>query len=194
MEITCYFDYTCGYLYRGWLWLERLRAAGEELDITWASFVLKEVNRGDDEPSALAGPTIESVAVMALACGEALRDTDGWERYHEAAFTAMHAGPTRATIDDVAAIAGDCGLDAESFADQQQTWLEVVRRSHFDAIERWGVFGTPTVILEPDDAVYLKLAELPAEDDRRLWDALTRITVSYPEILELKRAQAADPG
>lgn len=72
MELVCYFDFTCSYSYRAWLWFERLRAEGIDLAIRWRGFVLKEVNRGKDEPSLLVGPTIESVAVLALAVAQAL--------------------------------------------------------------------------------------------------------------------------
>lgn len=192
MEITCYFDYTCSYSYRGWLWLERLRSAGEELDVTWSGFVLKEVNRSEDEDSALAGPTIESIAVLALAFGEALRGRKTWELYHERIFRAMHETDERATEADVIRIARDSGLDIDSFRSNEVAWLEVVRQGHFGAIERWGVFGTPTLVLDGDSAVYLKLATLPDGGYRKLWDALTTITVSFPEVVELKRPRA--PG
>lgn len=187
MGMTCYFDYTCSYSYRAWLWFERLEAAGEELDIAWQSFVLKEINRADDEPSALDGPAIESVAVLAHALGMALRGSEPWRQYHERTFRAMHESEPRATMDDVVRFATEAGMDLEAFRSQETSWLEKVRQKHFSAIERWRVFGTPTLVLDEKAAVYLKLEKLPDDSDRKLWDALWTISVSFPEVVELKR-------
>ena len=187
VRITCYFDYTCSYSYRGWMWLERLRATGTALDITWSSFVLKEVNRKEGETSALVGDTIESIAALALALGEALRGHDGWDRFHAATFEAMHAGEERPEEDEVLGLAAAAGLDIDEFRRDQAAWLATVRTSHLDAVERLGIFGTPTLVFDNDAAIYLKLQELPTGDDRKLWDSVTTIGRSFPEVIELKR-------
>lgn len=188
MRITCYFDYTCSYSYRAWLWFERLGTT-EELEVNWSSFVLKEINRQEGEISALVGPTIESVAALALALGEALRGHDGWERYHAATFRAMHSGEERPGADDIIRLAAEAGLDVDEFRNDQARWLAAVRASHVDGVERLGVFGTPTVVFDNDTAIYLKLQGLPTGDDHKLWDSLTAIGRSFPAVVELKRPQ-----
>ena len=186
MQLACYFDYTCGYSYRAWRWIEGLRAHGMDLEVEWLSFVLKEVNRGD-EPSPLAGPGIDSVAVLALAIGEALRDTPAAEGFRRDVFEAMHpADADRAGKDDVVRIAVRNGLDLGEFQGHENEWLEKVR-THHDRGRRRGVFGTPTLVLDGEASIYFKLEALPAGDERALWDSILEIMRDYPELTELKR-------
>ncbi|MDQ3771553.1 MAG: DsbA family protein [Actinomycetota bacterium] len=187
MEFDCYIDFTCGYSYRAWLWFERLRNAGTDLVISWRSFVLKEVNRGEDAPSLLSGPTIESVAVLALAVAKALPDDASAAVYRSRVFDAMHAREERATRDDVIHIATAVGLDADSFWADETLWLAEVRNEHMEAVQRHGVFGTPTLVFDDDASMYLKLTDLPSENDIDLWDSVTTIVRSFPEVAELKR-------
>jgi 2-hydroxychromene-2-carboxylate isomerase len=187
MNVECYFDYTCSYSYRAWLWLQRLQGVRRELEVSWRSFVLKEVNREPNQPSALEGPAIDSVAVLALAAGAALRGSDSWLRYHDTVFRAMHSGGPRPAADEVLLIAAEAGLDVAVFKNEQETWLTQVAGEHADALRQWGVFGTPTLVLGEEAAVYLKLEEVPHSSDGELWDALWTISVSFPEVVELKR-------
>lgn len=190
MEFACYFDFTCGYSYRAWQWFERLRAGGIDLVISWRGFVLKEVNRGKDQPSLLSGPTIESVAVLALAAAQALPE-EASVVYRTRIFDAMHAREERATRDDVVAIATAAGLDTDSFWRNEALWLDKVRDGHMAAVNRLGVFGTPTLVFDDQASIYLKLTQLPSESDVDLWKSVTTIARSFPEVVELKRPSAS---
>ncbi len=149
MNVVCYFDYTCSYSYRAWLWLQRLQGVRRELEVSWRSFVLKEVNREADQPSALEGPAIDSVAVLALAVGAALRGSDSWLRYHDAVFRAMHSGGPRPVTEKVLLIAGEAGLDVGAFEKEQDVWLTQVAGEHAAALRQWGL-QTPASILVRD--------------------------------------------
>lgn len=185
MKIDCFFDFTCGYSFRTWRWIERLRQEDPAVEVDWRPFVLKEVNRDEAEPSLFTGPSIDSVAVAALAAGEALRGTGDIEKYRAGVFEAMHAGEARPGKDDVMGLAEDAGLDTSRFKSEESLWLEAVRSSHLNAVATWGIFGTPTLVFDDMRAMYLKLADVP--DGRSLWDAVTAITTGVPELLELKR-------
>ena len=170
------------------MWFERLRSGGVELEVDWRPFVLKEVNREDKEASVLAGPTLDSVSVLALAIAEALRGETGGESYRAEIFNAMHAGDERPLRDDVVEIAARAGLDMELFWRDEALWLGSVRASHEGAVSARGVFGTPTLVFDDDSAVFLRLTELPpATEDRSQWDAVTTFATTLPEIAELKR-------
>lgn len=191
MELECYFDFTCGYSYRAWLWFERLRAGGLDLEIRWRGFVLKEVNRAEGEPSLLSAPPIESVAVLALAVAQALPDEASAAGFRAAVFHAMHAREERATRDDVVRLATAAGLGGDSFWRNEALWLGKVRDEHTTAVQRWGVFGTPTLVFDDHASIYLRLTELPAKNDVALWDSITTIARSFPEVTELKRPSAS---
>lgn len=189
--MSCFYDFTCEYSCRASMWFERLRAGGIELEVDWRPFVLKEVNRQDGEPSVLAGPSIDSVAVLALAAAEALRAEAGAESYRAETFNAMHAGDERPLRDDVVEIAARAGLDIDSFRRDEALWLGSVRASHEGAVSARGVFGTPTLVFGDDSAVFLRLTELPpAAKDQSRWNAVTTFATTLPEISELKRPSA----
>ena len=186
--MTCFYDFTCEYSCRVWMWFERLRAGGLDLEVDWRPFVLKEVNREDDEPSVLVGPTIDSVAVLALAIAEASRGGTGAESYRAEIFTAMHADDEHPLRDDVVEIATRAGLDLDLFWRDETLWLGSVRASHEGAVSARGVFGTPTLVFDDDSAIFLRLTELPpATEDRPRWDAVTTLATEFPEVVELKR-------
>lgn len=191
MEFACHFDFTCSYSYRAWLWFERLRADGIDLVISWRSFVLKEVNRGEDEPSFLSGPTIESVAVLALAVAHALPDEASVALYRARVFDAMHAREERPTREDVLSIATAAGLDSDSFWRNETLWLGKVRDEHVAAVDRRGVFGTPTLVFDDHASIYLRLTDLPSKSDAALWNSVTTIARSFPEVAEIKRPPAS---
>ena len=187
MQLSCYFDYTCVYSCRVWRWLERLRGQGVNLEIEWLSFVLKEVNRGE-EPSLLEGPGIDSVAVLALAMGEALRESPSVDEFRRDMFDAMHPSEgERAGKDDVLRVAVRNGLDLHAFRKRESRWMERVRHHHYDEVERFGVFGTPTLVIGGEAPIYFKLAELPAGDDKVLWESVLHVAADFPEVAELKR-------
>ncbi len=105
-------------------------------------------------------------------------------------FHAMHAPGKRATKDDVVQIGMVAGLDSASFWRDEELWLEKVRKEHFDAVDRWRVFGTPTLVFDDSSSMYLKLTDLPSENDVELWNSVTTIGRSFPEVSELKRTSA----
>lgn len=190
--LAIYFDFTCSYSYRVWRWLDRLTTTDRELVVDWRPFVLKEVNRSDEE-SYLAGPTIDSVAVLALAIGEALRGTPALERYRSDVFPAMHEGDQRPGREDVERIAIEAGLDQDAFWRDESLWLGSVRESHEGAVARWGVFGTPTLIVDDSNAMYLKLDE-PIPEDEDLLASIVGLTRDFPQLVELKRPAVPEPA
>lgn len=182
--VTCYYDYTCGYSYRAWLWLSGL----DGITVDWRTASLKELNRRDDEPSVFDRDDPRR-SVLALALAHAARDAGVLDRYHEAAFTAMHTEHRLLGADDLVGLAAEAGLDPSAFEQRRAEWVDAAAAEHHAAVERWGVFGIPTLVLTEDVAVFLKFAQPPApgEDARRVWESLHVLAVSHPELLEMKR-------
>lgn len=192
-SVTVYYDYTCRYSYRALHWLDLAREARPELEVTWATFSLKEVNRSPDEPPWVTANALPSVSVFALALGHAAREAD-FNRYHHAVFEAMHAQEVKLGDDELLAFAAEAGVDAERAAAERGRWVASVGAEHRDAVARLGVYGTPTII-QGDSGTYLRLHEVPGSSDDAisLLDSLAGVAASTADLVELFRPEGPKP-
>src|SRR5688572_3010347 len=165
--LTVYFDFTCGYSYRAMHWLALI----PDLAVEWRTFSLKEVNREPGE-SWLEATSPPSVSVFAQALGHAARAGD-YDRYHHAVFEAMHGEHRRLSEEEFLEIAAAAGADVDDFNRDRGAWVARVGAEHYDAVERLGAYGTPTVALE-GAAAYVRLTEVPHNeaDARTIVDGL----------------------
>lgn len=179
--LAVYFDYTCRYSYRALHWLDLL----PDLTVEWRTFSLKEVNKEEDEPSWLEAESTASLSVLAQALAHAARAVD-FDRYHHAVFEAMHGEERRLGEDDFLALAAEAGVDVEAFKADRGQWVARVGGEHYDAVERLGVYGTPTVVLD-GAAAYLRLAEVPRSEKEAMAvvDGLDVIASSPANLVEI---------
>jgi 2-hydroxychromene-2-carboxylate isomerase len=186
--LTVYFDFTCGYSYRAMHWLDLI----PDLTVEWRTFSLKEVNREPDE-SWLEAASPPSVSVFAQALAHAARAGD-YRRYHHAVFEAIHGEHVRLSEDEFLALADDAGADVEAFNKDRGGWVARVGDEHYDAVERLGAYGTPTVVLD-GAAAYLRLAEVPRseEEARSVLEGLRRLAGSTANLVEVFRPPAPPP-
>ncbi len=110
-----------------------------------------------DRPSGTAGTR----GVRALQWGVAVRDSfpEGFRRFHVALYSARH--DEARDVDDpevLAQAATAAGLDPAAVADAvaSGTPREVLAREHTEAVDRWAVFGVPTLVAG-DEAVFVRL-------------------------------------
>ena len=187
MLVTCYYDYTCPYSYRALQFFDLLDGVGD-LDLRWSTFSLKETNKDEGESSPLNESDIPSTSVLALALAHAAREAD-FMRYHRSVFDAMQGEGLELEASDLLELASQSGVDVEAFNQQRSRWLASVRDEQRRASRHWEIFGTPTVVLAEDAAVFLKLAELPSSEHEaaRLWTSLTTISLCHPELVEIRR-------
>jgi predicted DsbA family dithiol-disulfide isomerase len=187
VRVTCFYDYTCAYSYRVWAWLEAVQETVPDLEVKWATFSLKEINR-ETGPSLLQGDEIHSTSVLALALAHAARSS-GFAFYHRQVFDLMHTDGGRIGRDEMLGVAAKAGVDIRDFEENARRWLAEVAAEHSEARSRWEVFGTPTLVFEDEVAVYLKLSKVPepSTSSEELWRALWTISVTHPELLEIKR-------
>lgn len=196
-RISVYYDYTCPYSYRALRWLQHLRQAGRDVDVVWKTFSLKEVNRGAGEPSLFDHQPVESVSLLALELAKAAQAAGHpvFERYHHAAYDAMQGQGRKLTPDDLLRLAREAGLDTAQFGVERErgAWLQAVSRDHREGVERWKVFGTPTLIFQDEVAAYLKFTAVPPSPPEAvaLFDALLCLARCHPELVEIKHPRAS---
>ena len=96
----------------------------------------------------------------------------------------------RLTAEDLLAIARAAGLDTVRFESEreQARWLEAVAGDYREAVARWGVFGTPTLIFQDELGAYLKFAAVPPTpcEAAEVFDALLCLARLDPELVEIK--------
>jgi hypothetical protein len=181
-RITVWYDYTCGDSYRFKELIDRLGQRAR-----WRTVSLKELSRHDDEPSLFGSPDTDSISVFAIEVTQAARHHD-FQQFHEELFSAFHKREAKITTDDVLAIAEGSGLDPSEFLANRMAWSEQAAEEHREAVEEWGVFGTPTLVIDGSTPLYIELSEIPdsPNEAQRIWSAIESV-LSTPGLKEVKR-------
>jgi predicted DsbA family dithiol-disulfide isomerase len=172
---------------------------GDELEITWRSFALEQVNskEGDGWKAWEQGPDYESRGLLALCAGEASKSQGN--KLHNVFFMklleARHVDRKDVRERDVILeIARDSGLDMGSFEkelDDPET-LKKVGADHERAAEL-GIFGTPTFVFADSPPTFVKTYTPPKTEAVaafRHFIALSRDSKLFGEI---KRPQPPWP-
>ena len=185
------------------MWLDQVnKVDGDSFDITWKNFSLEQVNstRGPDWKVWDQPDSYESRSLLSLRAGEAakLQGRDTFEKFHRALLTARHGGDGRISLDEAGPlieIARDVGLDVARFeADLgDRSLLGNIARDHTEAVEKHGVFGTPTFVFENGNSAYLKAFIPPPEDSVAFFEHFVAVVVDCSFVGEIKRPQPPWP-
>lgn len=194
IRLIVYFDYTCSYSYAVALWLRQVEQSVPDLQSEWRPFILKEINRSPHESRHFweqerAARTRTGLAFIAgqaaMRQGPAL-----YERFRFALQTAFHEEHRDIRRPGVLeAIADAAGLDVARFNVDRQNpeLLQEAGQSHQEAVERYAVFGTPTLIYPTDCAVYLKLAQAPqGAEAERVFILIRELIEEHGVVKEIK--------
>lgn len=87
------------------------------------------------------------------------------------------------------------GLDMDRFRQdaQDRSVLPLIGADYEEARNRYGVFGTPTLVFPNGEATYLKLLPAPPESDAMsVFEDVVRAGRDRPYLLELKRPKRPD--
>jgi protein-disulfide isomerase-like protein with CxxC motif len=172
--------------------------SGDRLRLTWRPFLLEQIN-ADKGPDwkAWEDENFESRDIPPLVAAKcaALQGEAAFDVFHRACFRAQHLeGRAVADHSVLLEIAQSSGLDLERFQ-QDLTRADLralVGREHEEAVERWGIFGVPTLVYPSGEAAFLKLApgEWEALGDDGLFDQLMALFATRPYLLEVKKPEA----
>ncbi len=187
MQVNVFFDYTCPYSYRVLPWIEAVVRAGRDVAVCWRTFSLKEANHDQGTPSPFDDPEISSISVLALALAHAARKAE-FDRYHRSVFEAMHRDGRRLGEGELLALAAAAGVDVATFEQERPRWLAAVAQDHREGVARYGAFGTPTLVLDEGEVVFVKLSSTPQPgQELGLWESLRTVAQCFPEFVEIKR-------
>lgn len=183
------------------MWLDRVkRVYKDNLDITWKNFSLEQVNskQGPEWKVWQQPDDYESRELPAVRAGEAarLQGKETFERFHLSLLKARHEERQSINQKEVLVeLARKAELNIEKFekAMKDRALLENLARDHTEAVEKYGVFGTPTFVFENGASAYLKMYIPPEEDSLPLFDELVSLMYRRLYFGELKRPQPPWP-
>ena len=183
------------------MWLESAKEqSGDQLDINWRGFLLEQVNnkQGPDWKVWEQPDDYEFRGLWALRAGVAakMQGKEVFQKFHIALLRARHED--RVNIGDRGVLmegAGGVGLDLEKFrADMEDPAVkEKVVANHLEAVENYGVFGTPTFVFPNGAAAFLKMLKPPEGNGIRVLELLSEIMSEHIYIGEVKRPQPPWP-
>lgn len=183
MMVEVFFDYTCAFSNRARRWLDAL----DTLTVRWRPFSLLEQNRSNAGPPVFQRPEhADNVSLVALAVHEAVRAGGGdLDAYRRAMFTAWHDQPGRLSTSDIIDLGHSAGMQR---FDHDRAFAAL--GAEHAAAQALGVFGTPTLILDDGQAVFVKLDAVPEDEARSasVWSQVRALAEGAPELREWHRA------
>jgi hypothetical protein len=183
--------------------LRRVSESGaRDLRVRWRYFSLTQVNNREGGWTIWDAPPDDPAARgrLAFQAAEAGRRQGRFDTFHAALLEARHVEGSdlddRAVIEEVAGLGG---LHLDRFRSDlaDPSLLQALARDHKEAVDRLGIFGTPTFHLPGRGAAYVRVRPAPeGEAAVRLFDQIVSITAEEPYFLELKRShrRPQEPG
>jgi predicted DsbA family dithiol-disulfide isomerase len=170
---------------------------GSQLTVNWKYFSLEQINNkeGPDWKLWEQPNNYPSRGRNAFHAAEAAR-TQGetaFEAFHYALLRARHE--EKRDISDKTALnqaAESVGLEMDRFRKDlgDRSLLERLAEDHTFAVEKLGVFGTPTLVFPKQQAVFLKMAPPPSPEEAvAVFEDVRRLVENRYQIKEIKRPQ-----
>lgn len=194
--IDVFYDYACPYVHAAAVWLRDVRNhLGERLVIRWRYFPLEQVNAAEgpdwklwEQPAEFKSRGREAfhAAIAARQQGE-----EAFSRFHYALLDLKHVHGKdhgkRSTHLEAAELAA---LDTERFLRdlEDRSLLAAIGHDYLEGRERYGVFGTPTIVFPNGAAAYLKMRPAaPVEDAVGVFEDFVRTVRDRSYVVEIKR-------
>lgn len=195
MKITVWYDFVCPYAWTAQRWLFDLQGQlGDELEIDWRYFSIEQVNKAADAPNVWENPNDGSSSTLRAFQGvhaAGKQGADKYKAYQAALYNQRHVNKrnlgTQSILEETAT---QVGLDLEKFREDLKSdeVFGIFANDHSEAVEKYGIFGVPTILFENGESAYLriKIGEPPV-DPVAFWNEFVGIVRDRPTILEIKR-------
>jgi protein-disulfide isomerase len=186
-------DYRCPFARNAHEALVKGLQEGRDWDVRFWPFSLDQIHVDEGETPVwqrdLDDPQAGVSGVRALLWGIAVRDAfpEHFLDFHTAAFRARHDDAKKIADEAVLReVAAGVGLDPDAVAEEVGSGrpLKALEAEHTEAVDRYAVFGVPTII-EGDEAVFVRMMERGNVDDF----AQALDLVGSPRLNEFKRTK-----
>jgi protein-disulfide isomerase-like protein with CxxC motif len=190
MKLDIYYSYACRDSYLVFKWLDQVKKRGQPLDITWLPFAIQMDDSNQYWNQSWATTNSE---LRGFIAAEAARrqGNEAFLRFHNALEQAVHEHLLE--LGDEATLIGvtqQAGLDVDRFqADWHNPQLaEAAQHSHMQAVERWNISSTPTLVFPNGNSFHLELSKIPLEADAlETFQAIEMLTIKHSYISQLRR-------
>ncbi|HEV2528477.1 MAG TPA: DsbA family protein [Thermomicrobiales bacterium] len=198
LTFDVFFDFQCPFVNAAATWLREVEEQlGHPLKVTWRAFPLEQVNSkaGDDWKLWEQPEDYQSRGLPAFRAALAAK-AQGEQAYHGFVWALLnlrhidgHELADPATLTEAATRAG---LDLDRFETDRanRDALTQIGTDYTDAIEQYGVFGTPTFVFPNGQGAYLKLKlrDVPTGPEAlAFFDHFVSVVRDTPKVMEIKR-------
>ena len=203
LELTLYFDFLCPYAYQTSLWLREIRdvIGLDAVRVDWQFFSIQENQKSKQQPGwhiweQKPGPQVPGLlAFLVGAAVERNAGEEGLDKFYQVAGRMFHEEGKpiweRQTVEAALTEAGFNPADyAEALNGNDQQGYQKLKESHTEAVEKYNIFGSSSVVFEnePGKALYLKLMPRPTGAQAfELFQFAQRMALGLPMIYEVKR-------
>ena len=185
------------------MWLDRVkRTYGDDLDITWKAFSLEQANNKEghgwkvwEQPDKYPARSL-----LALRAGEAarLQGQKLFSRFHLTLLSERHGENSRIPLNELGPlvdVARKVGLDLPKFQYDlsNRSLLKNIAMDHTEAVEKHGIFGTPTFLFKNGGSAYLKTFIPPENESLSFFRHFVGIMSTMSYVGEIKRPQPPWP-
>ncbi len=200
LDLDIFFDFLCPYSFQVATWITQVNdlMGPDVMSVHWRFFSLEQSHRPDENWNIWEQTPETSRGLLAFLAGSAALDSAGeagLAKFYMALAKSHHIDG--ATISDPSVISSAwevAGLDpqvlAAVIAGTDRGGLKKIQTDHTEAIERWGAFGSPTLVFEESKAFFLKLMPAPTEVDQslELFQHVQRLAMGFDNgVHEFKR-------
>ncbi len=194
LDLDIYFDFLCPFSYQASLWVRQISnlMGPEVISIRWRFFSLEQNYLGKDKPDWKIWeqpPGGEIHGLLAFAAGGAAHAIGGEASLDSfyAALGKMHHEEglpiwERATLEKAWQTAGlEPAALAKVLDNPDPSNYTKLERDHTEAVEKYGAFGTPTLVFEESHSFYLALMPAPQDlsDALELFQHVQRMAMGF---------------
>ncbi len=200
MDLVVYYDFLCPFAYAASVWLrDVLQRQPADLQIKWRFFSLEQVNSKE-------GPTWKiweqplfarsrSLLPFRVAAAARLMGEDIYEKVRWEIFRARHdRGERIHDLEVLTRAIHAAGIDGQELLRRAEDprAAQMLALDHTEAVEKYGVFGTPTFVVDGRHVAYVKMSPPPTPEEAvEVFREVMAVLVNRPNIHEIKRPEPA---
>ena len=198
IHLDVYFDYIWPYVYNAAVWLQEVQKdSNNELTVNWKYFSLEQINSQHrpqwkiwEQPEEYPSRSLRAfwAAEAARQQGESI-----FRGFHIALLKAKHEKQHDIVdTNTIMEVANNTGLEMKQFENDlsNRRLLIKLAEDHTFAVEKLGVFGTPTLVFPERQAIFLKMSPPPLPKEcLPIFSELFNLAYHRRIIREIKRPQ-----